>query len=173
MYDILVLGHSEYVTQQEYNNFKKFVENGGTIILIDANMFFAEVDYDPTNNKISLVKGHTWGFDGEKAWKDVRERWAKETTEWVGSNFACSTRCEFTFNNNPFSYTHHEENYITNPNVKILIDYEAQSKFNYKIAAHELQYGLGKVIGLGIFGSNVVDNNNFLTFYKDLILSNI
>ena len=33
----------EYVTQQEYNNFKKFVENGGTIILFDANTFYTEV----------------------------------------------------------------------------------------------------------------------------------
>ena len=172
LYDILILGHLEYVTQQEYNNFKKFVENGGTIILFDANTFYTEVDYDPTNNKITLVKGHTWSFDGEKAWRDIRERWANETTQWAGSNFICS-QCVITFNNNPFSYTHHEENYLTNPNVKILIDYEAQSKFNYKIAAHELSYGLGKVIGLGIFGSDVVDNNNFLKFYEDIILLNI
>jgi hypothetical protein len=171
-YDILILGHLEYVTQQEYNNLKKFVENGGTIILFDANTFYTEVDFDPNNNKISLIKGHTWSFDGEKAWRDVRERWAEETTEWVGSNFICS-QCIITFNNNPFSYTHHEENYVTNPNVKILIDYEAQSKFNFKIAAHELKYGLGKVIGLGIFGSDVVDNNNFLKFYEDIILSSI
>jgi hypothetical protein len=67
LYDILILGHSEYVTQQEYNNFKKFVENGGTIILFDANTFYTEIDYDPINNKISLVKGHSWSFDGEKA----------------------------------------------------------------------------------------------------------
>jgi hypothetical protein len=171
-YDILILGHVEYLTQQEYNNFKKFVENGGTIILFDANTFYTEVDYDPINNKISLVKGHSWSFDGEKAWRDIRERWADETTEWVGSNFICS-QCVITFNNNPFSYTHHEENYVTNPNVKILLDYEAQSKFNFKIAAHELKYGLGKVIGLGIFGSDVVDNNNFLKFYEEIILSSI
>ena len=121
--------------------------------------------------KLVWLKVITWGFDGEKAWRDVKERWADETTEWVGSNFGCSN-VTITFNNNPFSYTHHEENYITNPNAKILIDYEApQSKS--KIAAHELQYGLGKVIGLGIFGSDVADNNNFLMFYKDLILSNI
>ena len=118
LYNILILGHSEYVTQQEYNNFKKFVENGGTIILFDANTFYTEVDYDSINNKITLVKGHTWSFDGEKAWRDIRERWANETTQWVGSNFICS-QCDITFNNNPFSYTHHEENYLTNPNVKI------------------------------------------------------
>ena len=39
LYDILVVGHSEYVTQQEYNNFKKFVENGGTLIRITEICF--------------------------------------------------------------------------------------------------------------------------------------
>ena len=53
-----MLGHSEYVTHEEYYNLKKFVENGGTIILFDANTFYTEVDYDPIANKISLVKGH-------------------------------------------------------------------------------------------------------------------
>ncbi|MGI9009594.1 MAG: hypothetical protein ACR2F1_00200 [Nitrososphaeraceae archaeon] len=90
----------------------------------------------------------------------------------MGNNFGCST-CVITFNNNPFSYDHHEENYVTNPNVKILIDYEAQSKFNYLIAADELKYGLGKVISLGIFGSDVANNDNFLKFYESLLLSSI
>jgi hypothetical protein len=170
-YDILVLGHSEYVTHEEYYNLKKFVENGGTIILLDSNTFYAEIDYDPIANKISLVKGHYWAFDGEKAWRDVKERWADETTEWVGNNFGCGSSCEINFNNNPFSYVHHEENYVTNPNVKILIDYEAQSTFNYLIVAHELKYGHGKVISLGIFGSDIVDNNNFLRFFEDIIFS--
>ena len=147
LYDMLILGHSEYVTQNEYSNFKKFVENGGIIMLLDANTFYAEVDYDPLNNKITFVKGHYWAFDGEKAWRDIKERWADETTEWAGSNFGCSS-CTITFNNNPFSYTHHEENYLTNPNAKILIDYQAQSEYNYLIAAYESQYGLGKVVVL-------------------------
>ena len=110
-----------------------------------------------------MVKKH-----GETSKKDG----LSETTEWVGNNFGCA-RCVITFNNNPFSYVHHEENYVTNPNVKILIDYEAQSEYNYKIAAHELNYGLGKVISLGIFGSDVVDNDNFLKFYESLLLSSI
>ena len=29
-YDLIILGHQEYVTQQEYNYLKKFVSNGGT-----------------------------------------------------------------------------------------------------------------------------------------------
>ncbi len=168
LYDVLILGHSEYVTQNEYSNFKKFVENGGIIILLDANTFYAEVDYDPINNKITFMRGHYWAFDGEKAWRDVKERWADETTEWAGSNFGCYS-CIITFNNNPFSYTHHEENYLTNPNARILIDYQAQSEYNYLIAAYELQYGLGKVVSLGIFGSNIAGDDNFSQFYKDIL----
>ena len=56
---------------------------------MDANTFYAEVDYDPINNKITFMRGHYWAFDGEKAWRDVKERWADETTKWAGSNFGC------------------------------------------------------------------------------------
>ena len=45
-YDILILGHQEYVTQQEYANLKHFVANGGTLVLMDGNVFYAEVKYD-------------------------------------------------------------------------------------------------------------------------------
>ena len=58
MYDILILGHQEYVTQKEYDNLKQFVSNGGILILLDGNVFYAEVNYFDNNNTISLVKGH-------------------------------------------------------------------------------------------------------------------
>lgn len=172
IYDIIILSHSEYVTQQEYTNLKRFVQNGGILFLLDSNTFYAEIEYDKVNNEITFIKGHYWGSDGEKAWRDVKERWAEETTEWVGSNFGCSS-CIINFDNNPFSYGHHEENYITNPNVKILLDYQAKSEFDYLIAAHELPFGKGKVIGLGIFGTDVVHNDNFLKFVDTIIFSNI
>ena len=69
-----MLAHSEYVTFEEYYNFKKFIENGGLMILLDSNALFAEVAYDPTKDKISLLKCHYWALDGEKAWRDVKER---------------------------------------------------------------------------------------------------
>ncbi|MGB8034487.1 MAG: DUF4350 domain-containing protein, partial [Nitrososphaeraceae archaeon] len=37
-YDIMIIGHQEYVTQREYNNLKQFVANGGTLIVLDGNM---------------------------------------------------------------------------------------------------------------------------------------
>ena len=38
-YDILIIGHQEYVTQQEYDNLKRFVASGGTMIVLDGNIF--------------------------------------------------------------------------------------------------------------------------------------
>lgn len=52
------------------------------MILLDSNTFYAEVDYDNMNNQINLVKEHYWAFDGQKAWRDIKERWAQEITEW-------------------------------------------------------------------------------------------
>ena len=101
-YDIIVLGHEEYVTQNEYDNFKKFVANGGYPYSLDGNVFYAEVKYDRNNNTISLVKGHYWEFNGKSAWRSVEERWAKETSEWIGSNFLCCWSLKIKFNNNPF-----------------------------------------------------------------------
>ena len=60
-----MLFHNEYVTQKEYDNLRQFVKNGGTIVFIDANVFYAEVRYDRDNHTITLVKGHYWEFDGK------------------------------------------------------------------------------------------------------------
>ncbi|MDQ6864759.1 MAG: hypothetical protein M3044_13160, partial [Thermoproteota archaeon] len=64
-YHILILGHQEYVTQQEYHNLKRFVANGGTMILMDGNVFYAEVKYDRNTHTITLVKGHGWAYNGK------------------------------------------------------------------------------------------------------------
>jgi hypothetical protein len=174
IYDILILGHQEYVTQEEYDNFKKFVENGGILILFNSKIFYTEVAYNPIDEEITLVQGHSWAFDGNKAWFSVLERWKTETSEWIGSNvFNCGQGCHIDFKNNPFSYVQHEEQYITNPNVNILIDYEAQSMYNILVAAYELEYGKGKVISLGIFGDDIIHNNEFLRFFNQLFFSHV
>jgi hypothetical protein len=56
-------GHQEYVTQQEYSNAKKFVANGGTMILLDGNVFYAQVGYDRSTQTITLINGHGWAFN--------------------------------------------------------------------------------------------------------------
>jgi BNR repeat-like domain/N,N-dimethylformamidase beta subunit-like, C-terminal len=179
-FDVIILVHHEYVTQQEYNNLIRFVANGGTMILFDGNVFYAEVKYDKEKNKISLVKGHGWAFNGKSAWKSVDERWANESSEWIGSNYLCCYGDTVNFANNPFNYTHNEEQYITNPNAKILLDYNATFIKHHngtthvshpKVATYEFDYKKGKVIGLGLYSDDILWSNNerFLRFFDSLL----
>ena len=70
-YDILIISHQEYVTQQEYDNLRHFVSSGGTMIILDGNVFYAEVMYNRNSQTITLVKGHGWAFNGLSAWKSI------------------------------------------------------------------------------------------------------
>jgi hypothetical protein len=184
-FDVIILGHQEYVTQEEYNNLKRFVANGGILILPYSNIFYAEVSYDKNSQSITLVKGHGWAFNGKSAWRGIKERWENETSQWVGSNMVCYS-CNITFANNPFEYKHREEQFITNPDVKILLDYNAtisdcnnvqEMKIgeieckNLHIAAYEHDYKKGKIIALGIYpNSAVMDDDRFNRFFDSLLL---
>jgi hypothetical protein len=174
-YDVVILGHQEYVTQKEYDYLRKFVSNGGTMFLLDGNVFYAQVKFDHNTNIITLEKGHGWAFNGKSAWKSVSERWAKETSEWVGSNYLCYS-CDITFANDPWEYQHHEEQYITNHNDKILMNYNA-SLLHYPIpslrpviATYELNYQKGKVISLGIYSDDIMMNERFDKYLDNLVL---
>jgi hypothetical protein len=190
-YDVLILFHNEYVTQAEYDNFRQFVQNGGTIVFIDPNIFFAEVRYDRVNDTITLIR-HDWKFDGKSTRSGVQERWYNETKHWVGSNILIrDTQSDLTFTNNPFNYTHFEERFVNNPKDKILIDYglkfpedyvEAYSKNNYHrvdkkledmvVATYDLEYGKGKVIVFGLTGQLLAENQEFMKFFDNVILAN-
>jgi hypothetical protein len=188
-YDVLFLFHQEYVTQAEYDNLKKFVvENGGTIVFNDANIFTVEVKYDSADNTVTLVRGHTWAYDGtSSAWRAYpRERWINETQQWVGSNFMQDPASDdVTFSNNPFNYMHSEEQFVTNPNATIIFDFGVfehtpneigderdKQHFPYfeKVATYEMISGKGKVVNIGIFAHNLDDNEAFLDFYDEEIL---
>jgi hypothetical protein len=174
-YDVIILGHQEYVTQQEYNYLRDFVADGGSMILLDGNVFYAQVILNHNTNTITFMKGHGWAFNGKSAWKSVSERWAKETSQWVGSNYLCYT-CNISFANDPWEYQHHEEQYITNNNDKILMNYNA-SLIKYPIrtlrpiiATYELNYQKGKVISLGIYSDDIITNKKFVHYFDDLVL---
>ena len=79
LYDILIQGHYQYVTLNRCYIFKKFVENGEIIISLNANTFYAEVNYDILNNQITFVKCHLLnaiiGLLMEKRqWRLVKEK---------------------------------------------------------------------------------------------------
>ena len=192
-FNILILFHNEYVTQTEYDNLRQFVKNGGTIVFIDANIFRAEVRYDKNNHTVTLVKGHDWQYDGKVASRSMTERWYDETKEWVGSNFI-DFDANLSYGNNPFNYTHFEEQFVNNPKDKILVDYKI--KFpkdfvmlylkgqnvptelkredipiqNVTVATYSLQYGKGKIIMLGLTGRQLAENAQFMQFFNNKIL---
>jgi hypothetical protein len=173
-YDVLILGHQEYVTQQEYDNLKRFVADGGTMITMDGNVFYAEVKYDRENKTISLIKGHGWAFNGKSAWKSIGERWANETSQWVGSNYLCY-QCVTGFAYDPFRYTAHEEQYVTNPKDIILLDYNASLPISFQsakfvVATYELNYQKGNVIALGIYSDEIIANDKFDRYLDSLLL---
>jgi hypothetical protein len=192
-YDILFLFHQEYVTQAEYDNLKKFVvQDGGTIVFNDANIFTVQVKYDSIDNTITLVRGHGWAYDDGigSAWRAESERWLEENEQWVGSNFIeiPANDKDVTFSNNPFNYSHSEEQIVTNPNDEIIFDFGVMEDVSYeidddkidnmqhfpgfgKVAAYEMMSGKGKVINIGIFAHKLEDNEAFLDFYDEEILS--
>ena len=183
-YDTLVLRHQEYVTQQEYDNLKKFVANGGTMILLDGNTLYTLVGYDRIMQTITLIRGHLFAFNGRSAWRSINETWANETSKWVGSNFLCFlTPCRITFATNPFGYNQREEQYLSNPNDTILLNYNASvlspnpklaknATLDHErvIAAYELDYKKGRVIGLGIYSDDIYLKQNFVMFFDHLLL---
>jgi len=172
-YDIIILGHQEYVTQHEYDNLKHFVSNGGTLVLMDGNVFIAEVKYDRNAQTITLVKGHGWAYNGKSAWKSVRERWKNETSQWIGSNSFCFS-CSVTFANDPFQYRHHEEQFLTNPNDIVLLNYHASTSIKQMvhplIATYELNYQRGKVVALGIYSDDIIANPKFNEYFDSLLV---
>ena len=193
-YDILFLFHQEYVTQAEYDNLKKFVvQNGGTIVFNDANIFTVEVKYNSADNTITLVRGHGWAYNDDggigSAWRAESERWLEENQQWVGSNFIEIPANDkgVTFSNNPFNYSHSEEQIVTNPNDEIIFDFGVMEDVSYeidnekidnrrhfpdfgKVAAYEMMSGKGKVINIGIFAHKLDHNEAFLAFYDEEIL---
>jgi hypothetical protein len=179
-YEALILLHNEYVTQQEYDNLKRYVSNGGRIIFLDGNLFYGEVSYDRTYCTATLVKGHDWEFDGKEVKRSVSERYFDENKEFLGSNYMINSLWDpISFSNNPFNYTHFEQNYVTNPNVKILHDYGLTIGDNYEgeswhrnatIATYELNYGKGKNVVLGIYAQNESNNPAFLDFFENVVL---
>jgi hypothetical protein len=189
VYDVLFLFHQEYVTQAEYDNLKKFVvQNGGTIIFNDANIFTVEVSYNSGTNTVTLVRGHGWAYNGNSVWRAESERWLNENQQWVGSNFIeISANENVTFSNNPFNYDHSEEQIVTNPNAIIIFDFGVVEHTQYeigeqidkeedfpnfgKVAVYEMNSGKGEVINIGIFAHKLKDNEAFLSFYEKEILS--
>ena len=161
--------HEEYATQNTYDNFKKFVANGGVLVLTESNVFTVEIKYNQANDTITFVKGHQFRLDGSIVRRDVEERWTNETSQWMGSNFLPKFG-KLYFKDMPFNYTHTEEQYVTNGNATILHDYgiydPTDETFKPKVAAYQMNYGKGRVISSSIFADKLWNDDAFFKFFR-------
>jgi hypothetical protein len=190
VYDVVILGFTEYVTVEEYNYYRRFVETGGTLIILDACNFLAEVKYHPPTSPgepgyLSLVKGHGWEFNGTHAWKSVYRRWPEENRNWVGSNywkywygdhydyFQANTSHPISayirdryMQNVTTSYGAHEENKLENFTDTQIIGYwhfiDKSEAPEDPVVAYQHRYGSGSVFHAGIMGSDVIGREEYL-----------
>ena len=79
--------------------------------------------------------------------------------------------------NDPFAYSPHEEQYLTNPNDIILLNYNVTVPVDNTtipsrqvIATYELNYLKGKVIALGIYSDDIITNGSFSRYFDNLLL---
>ena len=141
-------------------------------------MSLCRVKHDNNTDTVTLVKGHSWAFNGKSAWRSVDERWKNETAQWVGSNYISGIS---KFVNNPFGYLPHEEQYTTNPKDVILLNYNATIPSNISkdisnktgsivVATYELNYLKGKVIAIGLYSDDIITNGSFDRYFDNLVL---
>ena len=101
------------------------------------------------------------------------EEYRGKTSQWVGSNYLSCFGDDIILRNNPFEIKHDEEQYITNPHAKILLDYNATENEpnprKFVVATYELQYEKGKVIILGLYTDDLKGNQRFWRFFDSLI----
>jgi hypothetical protein len=73
-------------------------------------------------------------------------------------------------------YKHHEEQYVTNPNDLILLNYRASTSIKQPkivdplIATYELNYKKGKVIALGIYSDDIIANERFNKYFDSSLV---
>jgi len=133
-YDVLILGHEEYVTRNEYNQLKHFVASGGRMVEMSGNTFWAEVNYTSSTGIETFVAGHGFEFNGAYAWRTNYEPFDAESVGWFGSTFAeradrprgavidgtsgIGLAMKSVFHTNlaftNYSYLHNEVNYVRN-----------------------------------------------------------
>jgi hypothetical protein len=186
LYDVVILGFTEYVTAREYLYYKQFVASGGTLILMDACNFLAEVTY--SNGYLSLTKGHGWEFNGTHARKSVYHRWYEENKNWIGSNYWLYWRGDhydkiIVNGTNIFSnfirttlsecirtsYGGHEENILQNMTDTDIIGYWNLINHcecsGYPVAAYMHKYRGGTVFHAGIMSSDVICSDWFIRVF--------
>jgi hypothetical protein len=191
-FDVVVLPFSEYVEASEYLAYEDFVAGGGTLIVMGHSLEYP-VTYNATTNLETLVYGHNWAFNGRYAYPIacgsntyvVSCPWAKNNTDWVGSN-TCEASCFHTYKfngstvnpTNPIgralydefgatvfkSYVEHEEDTVTNMSDTSIVAVFVNDSKNL-IASYTHQFRKGTVVGFGFFGDDIIGTDSSAQYF--------
>jgi hypothetical protein len=140
-FDVVILGHEEYVTRAEYAQLKQFVAAGGKLVAMAGNTFWGRVNYSRATGMETFVIGHGFGYNGAYAWRTSYEPFDGESAGWFGSSFqegvyglrgaviqtsgetgkAMAKMNHGTMAFTDYSYPHDEVNYLRNlTNTEVL-----------------------------------------------------
>jgi hypothetical protein len=194
-FDVLILGHEEYSTKVEYNQFKQFVASGGRIVAMSGNTFWAQVNYTESTGIETFVAGHGFQFDGTKAWSSTYEPFDTQSAGWFGSSFAkgqpmvhgaavnavsriglgirSAFHSDVVFTG--YNYPHNEVNYLRNfTNTHIIAAFYLSHPSNtvgdfrmpkVPIDAYAHRYVGGEVDCLCVFGENLITRDTAAQFF--------
>jgi hypothetical protein len=171
-FDAIVMGHEEYVTQNEYDQIRLFVHAGGRLIAMSANLFYVRVTYNPRTSMETFVVGHKYAYNGISAWHSTAAPFDRNAS-WTGGNYCCFHKFQYkgaqANSSNPIGsdllkyfgggmalgYVSHEENAVANlSQTSVVAKFLNQS--GLLIASYVHRYGKGAVFCLCVFGEDLV-----------------
>ena len=183
-FDVVVLPFSEYVQASEYLALEHFVAGGGTLVMMAHSLEYA-VTYDATTKVETLVYGHGWAFNGKYAYRiacgattDASCPWARNNTDWVGSNSCLSCRhtsrpvksalnardpigkaLNKEFGGAVFNgYAIHEEDVVTNMTGTSIAAVLVNDS-THLIASYTHHFRRGAVVNFGFFGEDIIQSD--------------
>jgi len=189
-FDVIVLPFSEYVEAPEYLAYENFVAGGGTLVMMAHSLEY-EVRYNATTNVETLVYGHGWAFDGRYAHpvtcgatSDASCPWAKNSTNWIGSNscLVCSRAQKYNgsvvnihdptgrsvfmeFGAKVFkSYAIHEEDVVTNMTGTSIVSSFVNDSRNL-IASYTHHFRKGAVVSFGFIGDDIIQKDQSAQYF--------
>jgi hypothetical protein len=194
-FDVLILGHEEYSTRVEYDQFKQFVASGGRIVEMSGNTFWAQVNFSKSTGIETFVAGHGFQFDGKHAWKSSLEPFDTQSAGWFGSSFANNQQflhgalvnvvsrigqgMKIAFQSDQvftgYNYPHNEVNYLRNlTNTHIIASFYLERPTNnlggfrmpkVPIDSYAHRYVRGEVDCFCVFGENLITHDTAAQFF--------
>ncbi|MHB8586437.1 MAG: N,N-dimethylformamidase beta subunit family domain-containing protein [Thermoplasmatota archaeon] len=194
-FDVVILGHEEYVTAREFASFEAFVLGGGRIVAMSGNTFYAEVAFNRTTQTVQLVKGHGFAFNGSVAFHSNDRPFDSAAVRWFGSRFADRTyglRGAYIENTTQlgralrhyfgavafkdYTYGHDETNRADGlRRSEIVASFVYAIKFsaghpimrlpNQPVRAYVHRAGNGSIACLCIFGENIIAHDRAAQFF--------